>query len=111
MLATSTAATSGGGRGTGIQHSLNLQATNLGEGEELKSRYPTARETVGVHSDGGSHGRPGRCRYRGSDEPYLRAVVLMSRPIAKPAPTASSRGALTAVRTTKTTAPARAAKA
>ena len=39
MLATSTAATSGGGRGTGIQHSLNLQATNLGEGEELKSRY------------------------------------------------------------------------
>jgi SOS-response transcriptional repressor LexA len=53
----------------------------------------------------------GRCRYRGSDQPYRRAAARMSRPIAKPAPTANSRGAPAAIRTTRATAPASAAEA
>ena len=53
----------------------------------------------------------GRGRYRGSDQPYRRAAARMSRAIAKPDPTANSRGVPAAIKTTRITAPARAAEA
>lgn len=70
-----------------------------------------ARLMSSVHGGHESGGSSGRCRNRGSDQPYWRAAALVSRPHAKPRPRASSRDAPATVRTTQITDPARAAEA